>query len=130
MYRPGRRSRPPTLPGATVPAVTKSLGILGGGFLGGGLLISLIFSYSGNADVMFVGSFVLLVTGPLGLLLLLGCLISFLVSRSSSPAAAGPASAGASFPEQRLAALKRMHEAGDLSDEEYETKRQQVIREM
>ncbi len=111
--------------------MTKSLGILGGGFLGGGLLISLIFSYSGNADVMFVGSFVLLVTGPLGLLLLLGCLISFLVSRSSSPAAASPApSAGASFPEQRLAALKRMHEAGDLSDEEYETKRQQVIREM
>ena len=109
--------------------MTKSLGILGGGFLGGGLLISLIFSYSGNAEVMFVGSFVLLVTGPLGLLLLLGCLISFLVSRSSSPVPAGTA-AGASFPEQRLPALKRMHEAGDLSDEECETKRQQVIREM
>lgn len=118
--------------GCYVPRVTRQLTTIGSGILVGSLLIAVVLGYSGDATLAGTGGVVMILGVPLGVLVLLGAGISAIVtssSTSSAPPATYPAAPphGATIPEQRLAAAKRMHEAGDLTDEEYEAKRRQII---
>lgn len=113
---------------ATFRAATKQLAVIGSGILGCGLILGIVLGYSGDATLTSVGSFTMLITVPLGVLVLIAAGVSAAVSRpNSTPPGPRP---GGTVPEQRLAALQRMHEAGDLTDEELEAKRRQVIAEM